>query len=94
MEEEDGFGCMNAEEPMGIVSYTKMPNVDVAAMGNEVDELPKGFNEPFAGPSTYDEAIARIKEAEQEIERGETYDWEDVLSEARQRVRQYAAEVY
>lgn len=55
MEEEDGFGCMHAEEPMGMVSYT--------------------------------EIISRIKEAEQEIERGETYDWDDVLSEARQRVK-------
>ena len=52
---EDGFGCMNAEEPMGMVSYT--------------------------------EIISRIGEAEQEIERGETYDWDDVLSEARQRVK-------
>ena len=55
MEEEDGFGCMHAEEPMGMVSYT--------------------------------EIISRIEEAEQEIERGETYDWDDVLSEARQRVK-------
>ena len=79
MEEEDGFGCMHAEEPIGIASYT---------------ELPVTFKEPLAGPSTYEEAISRIEEAEQEIEMGETYDWKDVISEARQRVRQYATEVY
>ncbi len=87
IEEEDGFGCMHAEEPMGMVSYTEMPTVDTVAVGGEVEELPKGLNEPFAGPSTHEEAISRIKEAEQEIERGETYDWKDVLSEARQRVK-------
>lgn len=79
IEEEDGFGCMHAEEPIGIASYT---------------ELPVTFKEPLAGPSTYEEAISRIEEAEQEIEMGETYDWKDVISEARQRVRQYATEVY
>ena len=79
IEEEDGFGCMKAEEPIGIASYT---------------ELPDTFKEPLAGPSTYEEAISRIEEAEQEIEMGETYDWKDVISEARQRVRQYATEVY
>jgi len=72
IEEEDGFGCMHAEEPIGIASYT---------------ELPVPFKEPLAGPSTYEEAISRIEEAEQEIEMGETYDWKDVISEARQRVK-------
>ena len=91
IEEEDGFGCMTAEEPMGVGTYTEMSSVDVVLTRGEDEELPQGFNEPFAGPSTYEEAIARIEEAEHEIERGETYDWEDVLSEARQRVRQYAA---
>ena len=94
LEEEDGFGCMNAAEPMETRSYTEMSAVDVVIMRGGVEELPQGFNEPFAGPSTYEEAIARIEEAEREIERGETYDWEDVLSEAKQRVKQYAAEIY
>lgn len=39
------------------------------------------------GMVSYTEIISRIEEAEQEIERGETYDWDDVLSEARQRVK-------
>ena len=94
LEEEDGFGCMNAAEPMETRSYTEMSAVDVVIMRGGVEELPQGFNEPFAGPSTYEEAIARVEEAEREIERGETYDWEDVLSEAKQRVKQYAAEIY
>ena len=94
LEEEDGFGCMNAAESMEMRSYTEMSAVDVVIMRGGVEELPQGFNEPFAGLSTYEEAIARIEEAEREIERGETYDWEDVLSEAKQRVKQYAAEIY
>lgn len=94
IEEEDGFGCMKAEEPMGAASYTEMPIVDTVTISSEVEELPDTFKEPLAGPSTYEEAISRIEEAEQEIEMGETYDWKDVISEARQRVRQYATEVY
>jgi hypothetical protein len=87
MGEEDSFGCMHAEEPTGIASYTEMPIVDTVAFSSDIEELSDTFKEPLAGPSTYEEAIHRIEEAEQEIERAETYDWKDVLREARQRVK-------
>ena len=45
---------------------------------------------PLIGPATYEEAIAQIETAEQEIAKGEVYDWKDVLEEARQRILSYA----
>ena len=89
IDEEDGYGCMKASEPMEAVAYDKVATYDV-----EDDEDESNIIMPFIGPSTCEEAIARIEEAEREIENGEVYDWEDVLKEARQRVRKYEAAIY
>jgi hypothetical protein len=90
IDEEDGYGCMKASEPMEAVAYNKAAAYDVE------DDIEDASNiiMPFIGPSTCEEAIARIEEAEREIENGEVYDWEDVLAEARQRARKYEAAIY
>ena len=49
---------------------------------------------PLVGPSNIDEVNARIDEAEREIESGDVFDWEIVMLEASNIVRQYAATVY
>jgi len=48
---------------------------------------------PLAGPSTFEEAIARIQEAETEIDNNGGHAWDEVMAEARQRVEIYAAAV-
>lgn len=90
IEEEDGYGCMKAEEPTEALAYDKV------AAYNVKDGIEDANNTimPFIGPSTYEEAIARIEEAEREIEDGDVYEWEDVLKEARQRVHKYEAAIY
>ena len=41
---------------------------------------------PYAGPSTMEEAIARIEMSEKDIAKGYGYELEDVIAEARKRV--------
>ena len=90
IEEEEGYSCMEAVEPIKSVAYNKVSAYDVE------DGIAGGCNiiTPFIGPATYEEAIARIEEAEREIDNGEVYEWEDVLTEARQRARNYEAAIY
>lgn len=49
---------------------------------------------PLAGPTSYEEAIARIEEAEREMDANEGVAWEDVMSEAMQKVNNYEVAVY
>ena len=52
------------------------------------------FSVPSAGPSTNEEAIARLEEAEHDIENGDVYDWEEVMAETGQRIRLYETSIY
>lgn len=90
IEEEDGYGCMKAAEPMEAVAYNKVSTYDLE------DDIAVACSiiTPFIGPATYEEAIARIEEAEREIKNGEVYEWEDVLKEARQSARKYETAIY
>ena len=49
---------------------------------------------PTIGPSTYEEAISRIEEAEREIDENGGVAWEEVLQAARLRVKSYENQVY
>ena len=49
---------------------------------------------PILGPSTYEEAIVRIEEAEKEIDLDGGCSWEDVMFEARQRAKRHEVAVY
>ena len=49
---------------------------------------------PLVGPANIDEVNARIDKAEREIENGEVFDWDSVMLEASNIVRQYATTVY
>ena len=90
IEEEDGYGCMKAAEPIESVTYDK-----AAANGGEHNlEDAHSMAMPFIGPSTYEEATVRIEEAERDIINGDVYEWEDVLKEARQRATKYEAAIY
>ena len=87
-DEEDGFGCMTAKEPVGALSYAETTeNIDL--LDDEDDDI-DWDKMPLIGPATYEEAIAQIETAEQEISNGEVYDWKDILEEARQRIMSYA----
>lgn len=90
IEEEDGYGCMKAAEPTEVVAYDKVAAYHVEDGIEDANSIIM----PFIGPSTYEEAIARIEEAEREIEDGDVYEWEDVLKEARQRAKKYKAAIY
>ena len=90
IEEEDGYGCMKASEPTEAGAYDKVTTYGV----DDGIEDANSIIMPFIGPSTYEEAIARIEEAEREIENGDVYEWEDVLKEARLRAKKYEAAIY
>ena len=76
-------GCA---EPIGAVA---VHGVDEQLYG--IDNWP---GMPLVGPADIEEANARINQAEREIENGEVFDWDSVMLEASNIVRQYAATVY
>ena len=80
---------MKAAEPTEAVAYNKVVAYDVEDGIEDANSMIM----PFIGPSTDEEAIARIEEAEREIEDGDVYEWEDVLKEARQRAKKYEAAI-
>ncbi|MBQ8990724.1 MAG: hypothetical protein IJQ60_08870 [Prevotella sp.] len=88
LDEEDGLGCMKAKEPIGALAYAETTE-DIDLLDDEDDNI-DWDKMPLIGPATYEEAIAQIEAAEQEIANGEVYDWKDVLKEARQRILSYA----
>ena len=45
---------------------------------------------PLTGPSTYEEAVTRIEQAEREMDADDGASWEEVLSEAKDKVNNYA----
>ena len=49
---------------------------------------------PYAGPTTAEEANARIEEAEKEIANGHGYAFDDVIAEARKRAGLYEGSIY
>ena len=79
---------MKAAEPTEAVAYNKVAAYDVE------DGIEDSIIMPYIGPSTDEEAISRIEEAEREIENGEVYEWEEVLKEARLRAKKYEAAIY
>ncbi len=87
IEEEDNSSVMTAAEPMGAVAMQEIKTYTIE------EEPSTSYILPFIGPSTHEEAIRRIEEAEREIESGETYAWEDVLNEVRTRAGRYATEI-
>jgi hypothetical protein len=79
---------MTAKEPVGSLAYAETTeNIDL--LDDEDDDI-DWDKMPLIGPATYEESIAHIEAAEQEIANGEVYDWKDVLEEARQRILSYA----
>ena len=49
---------------------------------------------PLTGPSTYEEAVTRIEQAEREMDADDGASWEEVLSEAKDKVNNYEVAVY
>ena len=49
---------------------------------------------PTIGPSTYEEAISRIEEAEREIDENGGVAWDEVIQTVRLRVKSYENQVY
>ena len=72
-------------EPVGATSYSSTV---------EECEILDWDDMPTIGPSTYEEAITRIEEAEQEIDENGGVAWEEVLQAARLRVKSYENQVY
>ena len=81
---EDHAGV--AAEPVGVAMRS-----DVSALGYNIDNWP---GMPLAGPDNVDEMNARIDQAEQEINSGNGFSWEQVMQEAQSIVNRYATTVY
>ena len=73
-------------EPVGTTSYS-------SAIDKECEVL-KWDKMPTIGPSTYEEAISRIEEAERDIDENGGVAWEDVIQAARLRVKNYENQIY
>ena len=73
-------------EPIGAVLRS-----DVSVMGYDIDNWP---GMPLIGPSTMDEANARIDQAEQDINEDKGYSWEQVMMDAQMIVNRYETTVY
>ena len=85
-EKKDNNPFEGCAEPIGAVT---LHSDDEQLYG--IDNWP---GMPLVGPADINEANARIDQAEYEIENGEVFDWESVMLEASNIVRQYAATVY
>jgi len=64
---------------------------DVSAWGYDIDNWP---GMPLVGPSNIDKMNARIDQAEQEIDNGNGFAWEQVMQEAQSIVNRYETAVY
>ena len=72
-------------EPVGVTSYSS---------AIEERETLDWEGMPTIGPSTYEEAISRIEEAEREIDENGGFAWDEVIQTVRLRVKSYENQVY
>ena len=70
-----------AAEPVGAAM-----RADVSTLGYDIDNWP---GMPLVGPSNLEEMNARIDQAEQEINEGIGFSWEQVMSDAQSIVSRY-----
>ena len=82
--EEKSIGM--AAEPVGAAMRT-----DVSSMGYNIDNWP---GMPLVGPNDNEEMNARIDQAEQEMDNGNGFSWEQVMLDAQSIVNRYATTVY
>ena len=75
-----------AAEPVGAAM-----RADVSTLGYDIDNWP---GMPLVGPSNLEEMNARIDQAEQEINEGIGFSWEQVMSDAQSIVSRYETAVY
>ncbi len=75
-----------AAEPVGAAM-----RADVSTLGYDIDNWP---GMPLVGPSNLEEMNARIDQAEQEINEGIGFSWEQVMSDAQAIVSRYETAVY
>ena len=84
-ENKEELGIM-ASEPVGASK-----RADVSTLGYDIDNWP---GMPLVGPSNLEDMNARIDQAEQEIDKGLGFSWEQVLLEAQSIVSRYESTVY
>lgn len=82
--EEECFGM--AAEPVGAAMHN-----DVSSMGYNIDNWP---GMPLVGPDNIDEMNSRIDQAEQEMDNGNGFSWDQVMLDAQSIVNRYATTVY
>ena len=75
-----------AAEPVGAAM-----RADVSTLGYDIDNWP---GMPLVGPSNLEEMNARIDQAEQEINEGIGFSWEQVMLDAQSIVSRYETAVY
>ena len=64
---------------------------DVSSLGYDIDNWP---GMPLVGPDNIDEMNARIDQAEQEMDNGIGFSWEQVMTDAQSIVNRYETAVY
>jgi len=75
--------------------YPKFEEDQSAGMCNE-PAVNLAYNEveeqtlPVLGPATWEEAISDLEESEREVEAGECIPWDEVMSEIKERYKDYA----
>ena len=77
---------MMASEPVGAAL-----RADASTIGYDIDNWP---GMPLVGPSNLEEMNTRIDQAEQEINEGIGFSWEQVMSDAQSIVSRYETAVY
>jgi len=77
---------MMAAEPVGAAL-----RADASTIGYDIDNWP---GMPLVGPSNLEEMNTRIDQAEQEINEGIGFSWEQVMSDAQSIVSRYETAVY
>ncbi len=78
IEEEDGYGCMTAAEPVAGLEQTAYSKPQ------------RHHNVPVGVPSTAEIAIAEIEEGEKQFERGETFSHREVMQMVWTKINNYA----
>ena len=81
IEEEDGYGCIKAEEPMEAVSYMEKTSSNV----KEFEDMPK------FGPSTSEQAVRMLRKAEHQFATGQWMTGEEFFSKTRKMIDQYVS---
>lgn len=91
IEEEDGYGCMSAAEPMEAMAYKEIMPIDDMELEEETPY--NEYNIPSLGPTTSEQAINRLRKAEHQFANGRWMTADEFFSRTRKIIDQNAASI-